>query len=346
MEAEKPPVAPILPPFLTKCYDMVDDAATDDTVCWGDGEDSFVIKDQHTFARDLLPKYFKHSNFSSFMRQLSTYGFRKVDHDKWVFKNEGFVKGQKDLLKTISRKKSTNNGPQPPKQNPGKLSSVKTVEVGQFGLEDEIERLKRDKNLLMQELITLRQHQQNTDTELHEVRQRLQGMERNQQQMLSFLAMAVQSPGFLSQLMQQNMNSRWMSNMNKKRRLPALQEGVAVELESSDKQIIMYEPSSSLDSSVPSKNSLPVDDGFDNFCADVDLLTIEENSRDDVEGNTISPSFAAYLEKLMANPEQEDDGQTELVHFDIPDLVFDFDFPLQDAEMESSSMFGSEEGLK
>ncbi|KAL0912341.1 hypothetical protein M5K25_018306 [Dendrobium thyrsiflorum] len=83
MEPEKPngniggggvPHPSTFPPFLTKCYDMVNDPATDDTVCWGDSENTFIIKDQHTFSRDLLPKYFKHSNISSFIRQLNTYG--------------------------------------------------------------------------------------------------------------------------------------------------------------------------------------------------------------------------------------------------------------------------------
>ncbi|XP_021283524.1 heat stress transcription factor A-1e-like isoform X1 [Herrania umbratica] len=213
-----------VPPFLSKTYDMVDDPSTNSVVSWSSGNNSFVVWKVPEFARDLLPKYFKHNNFSSFVRQLNTYGFRKVDPDRWEFANEGFLRGQKHLLKTISRRKPANvhNNQQPQVQS----SSVGAcVEVGKFGLEEEVERLKRDKNVLMQELVRLRQQQQTTDNQLQAVGQRVQVMEQRQQQMMSFLAKAMQSPGFLSQLVQQqNESNRRLTGGNKKRRLPRQDE--------------------------------------------------------------------------------------------------------------------------
>lgn len=62
------------PPFLTKTFDMVDDPSTDQIVSWSRGGSSFVVWDPHAFSTSLLPRYFKHNNFSSFVRQLNTYG--------------------------------------------------------------------------------------------------------------------------------------------------------------------------------------------------------------------------------------------------------------------------------
>lgn len=61
-------------PFLTKCYEMVDDEDNKGIVSWSDSRsNSFVINDQTQFTLRLLPKYWKHNNFSSFMRQLNIY---------------------------------------------------------------------------------------------------------------------------------------------------------------------------------------------------------------------------------------------------------------------------------
>ncbi|KAF5748046.1 Heat shock factor protein 5 [Tripterygium wilfordii] len=196
-----------IPPFLRKCYEMVDDESSNPVISWSQNDDSFVIWNMTEFSVQLLPKFFKHNNFSSFMRQLNIYGFRKIDSDRWEFSNDGFIKGQKHLLKNICRRKHSQSmdNRKTLLQQDNKVESSEEIENP--GLWKEVENLKTDKNSLMQQLVNLRQHQETADDKLLVLKDRLQGMEKNQQQMLSFLVIAMKIPGFLVQLLQPKENN-------------------------------------------------------------------------------------------------------------------------------------------
>ncbi|XP_011026101.1 PREDICTED: heat stress transcription factor A-6b-like isoform X1 [Populus euphratica] len=203
------------PPFLTKTFDMVDDPMTNHIVSWSRGGFSFVVWDPHSFSSNLLPRYFKHNNFSSFVRQLNTYGFRKIDPDRWEFANEGFLRGQKQLLRNIKRRKAASQ-PLSQQQAPDAC-----VEVSRFGLDGEIDLLKRDRQVLMMELAKLRQQQQKARSYIQAMEQRLQWTEQKQQQMMQFLARAMQNPAFLLQLVQLKGKRKELEEaMTKKRRIP------------------------------------------------------------------------------------------------------------------------------
>ncbi|RKP12127.1 HSF-type DNA-binding-domain-containing protein [Piptocephalis cylindrospora] len=47
-------------------------------VGWTAQGDSFVVYEPNTFERTLLPRYFRHANLASFVRQLNKYDFHKV----------------------------------------------------------------------------------------------------------------------------------------------------------------------------------------------------------------------------------------------------------------------------
>ncbi|KAF5738865.1 DNA binding protein putative isoform 1 [Tripterygium wilfordii] len=204
------------PPFLTKTYDMVDDPSINHIVSWSREGRSFVVWDPHSFSTHLLPRFFKHNNFSSFVRQLNTYGFRKIDPDKWEFANEGFLRSQRHLLRNIRRRKTPSNNPLSPQQVQGPC-----LEVGRFGIDGDVDRLKREKKVLMGELVKLRQQQQSTKAYVRAMEDRLQKTEAKQRQMMAFLARAVQNPDFLHQLVQNKEKHKELEEaMTKKRRRP------------------------------------------------------------------------------------------------------------------------------
>lgn len=311
-------------PFLKKCYEMVDDESTNSIISWGPGNDSFIIWDMTEFSVQLLPKYFKHSNTSSFIRQLNIYGFRKIDTDNWEFANDGFIRGQKHLLKNIIRRKNVqgaDNRKSLQQQGNTTEHGEKVDNVGIQGIREDVENLKKDKNAVMQELVKLRQNQETADSNLILLRERMQGMEKDQQQMLSFLVMAMQNPGFLRQLLPKKEHNWRMAEPGS-----IVEQADDTEPLASDAMIVRYqrpvdqmpEPAHSLPLvSENPQESNPSSDGMKEFFMNTDfikMLTDENLSSFENHSPFFLPELGddgAWEQLLLASPYSENIEDTE-----------------------------------
>lgn len=76
---------------------------------WGDGGETLIIADINQFSDEVLPIYFNHNNYSSFIRQLNMYGFRKENKEKKTkqeeYRHDDFKKDSPENLCKINRKK-------------------------------------------------------------------------------------------------------------------------------------------------------------------------------------------------------------------------------------------------
>ncbi|KAH6902708.1 hypothetical protein BKA70DRAFT_1304299 [Coprinopsis sp. MPI-PUGE-AT-0042] len=175
----------VVPAFLQKLYEMVNDPKNSDLIRWSDAGDSFFVLDHERFAHDVLGRWFKHRNFSSFVRQLNMYGFHKIPHlqqgvlksenetEFWNFAHPNFHRGQPDLLCLIQRKKTTNqgNGDDVELQDstataPGNgqvldvqsvLNGIAAIKKHQSTISSELNELKKSNELLWQETMIARQ---------------------------------------------------------------------------------------------------------------------------------------------------------------------------------------------
>ncbi|KAK4281610.1 hypothetical protein QN277_013081 [Acacia crassicarpa] len=295
-----------IPPFLWKTYDLVDDPSLNPIISWGSAGASFVVWDPVEFARIVLPRNFKHNNFSSFVRQLNTYGFRKIDPDKWEFANEGFKQGKRHLLKNIQRRRSLQS------QHAGNLGP--STEAGKSGVEVEIERLRKQRSILVQDLVDLQQQQRRTVHQAGQVSQRLESAEQRQRQMVSFLAKLFQNPAFLARLRQQKEQAGIDSPRVRRKFVKQHQHETGTSESLNEGQIVKYQPdwtdiTNPSETPVPNPISTEQSPEYPSHGWARELGSVAENPY--VQADVVSDELAATSE-IMTTPEIIGEGSSNL----------------------------------
>ena len=72
-------------PFVQAAYDMVSNPANSGAVRFNHDGTAVEIIDVSAFSDKVLPRYFKHKNISSFIRQMNMYGFEKIGKSVCIF---------------------------------------------------------------------------------------------------------------------------------------------------------------------------------------------------------------------------------------------------------------------
>jgi hypothetical protein len=92
--------------FVERIYETLQAAEFSELIAWSSDGDNILIKDVKEFAETVLPQLFSHQNFSSFVRQLNLYDFKKSRdlNLSCCYSNPNFKKDRSDLLIHIKRK--------------------------------------------------------------------------------------------------------------------------------------------------------------------------------------------------------------------------------------------------
>ena len=86
------------PSFLSKLYQILNNKEYTPYIHWSQDGLSVIISDQTNLSKIILPKFYNHKNFSSFVRQLNMYNFHKIRTDpksnEQKYTHDEFYKGK------------------------------------------------------------------------------------------------------------------------------------------------------------------------------------------------------------------------------------------------------------
>lgn len=135
-EIDPDPLTPLTPPgrvpnFPAKMHAILSRADLADVVAWMPHGRSWRVLKPREFETRVIPTYFEHSKFSSFIRQANGWGFRRVTQgrDRNSYYHELFLRGLPHLCKKMKRPGVAEKGSADSEHEPDfhKISEIYTV---------------------------------------------------------------------------------------------------------------------------------------------------------------------------------------------------------------------------
>ncbi|KAI9257616.1 HSF-type DNA-binding-domain-containing protein [Sporodiniella umbellata] len=161
-----------VPAFLSKLYNMVDDKSTDILIRWSRDGKSFLVEKHEEFAKTILPRFYKHNTFASFVRQLNMYDFHKIphiqqgvmisehEHQIWEFSHPHFQKQRSDLLVLVTRKKNKEKETESEPTLHNLADDLLLAKENQTHIQSQLISLHQDNEILWQETLASRDKHQ------------------------------------------------------------------------------------------------------------------------------------------------------------------------------------------
>lgn len=171
-----------------------------------------IVEDHEGFAKTILPLYYKHCKFASFVRQLNMYDFHKIpavqqgalfannQHDLWEFSHEHFYRGCNDKLALVTRKRNKNLESSTARRSltlAKLVRDIASIRKHQAGITSDLTSLQSDNATLWQESFAAREkHQQHQDV-LNKILQFLTTVFSNEDNFLHATAQQLRGPFML-----------------------------------------------------------------------------------------------------------------------------------------------------
>ena len=148
--------------FLLKLYEILEKEEYSKIIHWSKNGSYIVIENIHSLSKKILPIYFNHQNYSSFVRQLNMYNFHKIRTDpksiEQKYIHNEFIKGKsikeiqeirRKIRTEVDKEKNSNKNKNVSDKKIGTINNPNTQNFLEDKLVlDEIDELDDDKKFI------------------------------------------------------------------------------------------------------------------------------------------------------------------------------------------------------